>query len=200
MQRPKHSAPLITSFADRTSSECARRPRFARAPQLTSSQNGSKEVPQRPSFATVELRMLSEPGTHRFFRPEEIVNPSTASEQIPNRIRGRLDKVSVIHDERDRLVRPAAGVIQDSPLGSVEGRVLQRPSARGVRAANRVKHFLAHSLGDLRTRTTGHAFEHPFPRRRISHNEEVGCAIRIEPLTARGQYDLVKVESQPAKK
>src|SRR5216683_1722354 len=36
------------------------------------------EVGCRPS-ATVELRMLTDPGTHRLFRPEEIVNASTAS-------------------------------------------------------------------------------------------------------------------------
>src|SRR5260370_10902735 len=106
----------------------------------------------------------------------------------------------MIHHNPDRLVRPTAGVVENYSFISVEDRVLQRPTAGGVHAANRVKHFLAHSLGDPRTRTTGHAFEHHFPRRRISHNEEVGCAIRIEPLTARGQYDLVKVESQPAKK
>ncbi len=29
--------------------------------------------------ATVELRMLNDPGTHRLFRPEEIVNASSTS-------------------------------------------------------------------------------------------------------------------------
>jgi hypothetical protein len=83
--------------------------------------SGREKVSQRPGFATVELRMLSEPGMHRLFRPEEIVHPSTATEQIPNRLRCQLDELPSIHDDSDRLVGPAARIVQDSPLGPIEG-------------------------------------------------------------------------------
>jgi len=41
---------------------------------------GFKQFPQGAGFATGELRVLSQPSAHRLFRPEEIVNASTAAE------------------------------------------------------------------------------------------------------------------------
>ena len=42
-------------------------------------QGRSKKITQRARSATVELRMLTDPGKQRLFRPDEIVNASTAS-------------------------------------------------------------------------------------------------------------------------
>jgi hypothetical protein len=62
----------------------ARRPRETRAPQSTSSQSRSKKIPQRACFATVELRVLTDPGKHRLFRPEEMVKASTPRDAAVN--------------------------------------------------------------------------------------------------------------------
>src|SRR6266478_3774496 len=134
------------------------------------------------SFPTIEQRMITQPSTHRLFRPEEIVNPSTAAEHIPSRVRCYLDELSMVHHNPDRFVRPTAGVVENRSFISVESSVPQRSNAGGVHTANCVKHLFAHPLSS-RTRSLRHAFEHPLSSRTIRHEKKVRCAIRIEPLT-----------------